>query len=314
MLYLITGTPGHGKSLFAVDMIQKFVDENKQLEAKGEKPRPIYADIDGLIIPGVQESPDDWRTLPDGSIVVYDECQQRFGPDGQGRSSRGDIQEMETHRHRGFDIILITQHPKLLHSHIRRLIGRHYHVFRMYGTNTAKIFSRDGQMDIDKPAYLEKQDNFAWQYPKQHFDKYKSATQHTHKRRLPAWMKRSMLGALVAIPLVAFLFYQAIPFFTGSNTAEIVQEEIQPKSVNASQGTVRTVATREPLQTKREPEPVACIASDTACRCYDKDGQKISMPFQQCQNITTTKLNYLDFYIPGERRAAASAPRNEANI
>lgn len=54
MMYLITGMPGNGKTLYAVDFIRK------QL-AKG---RAVYSDIKGLSLPGVQPAPDDWRTHP----------------------------------------------------------------------------------------------------------------------------------------------------------------------------------------------------------------------------------------------------------
>ena len=63
MIILITGTPGSGKTLFAVSKILAWAKENK---------REIFADIDGLSIDGIEKSPEDWRETPDGSIVVYD--------------------------------------------------------------------------------------------------------------------------------------------------------------------------------------------------------------------------------------------------
>ena len=46
MLHLITGTPGSGKTLYAVSLIMRYVKENEILLIEGKDPRPIYADID----------------------------------------------------------------------------------------------------------------------------------------------------------------------------------------------------------------------------------------------------------------------------
>lgn len=271
MLILITGVPGSGKTLYAVGLIHDYLKQGRE----------VYADIDGLNIPGVHPAPLDWRECPDGSVVVYDECQQRFGPDGAGRSGREDIQEFEVHRHRGFDIVLITQHPKLLHAHIRRLIGRHHHVFRMYGGNTAKIFTRDGQIDIDKPAQLRDQDSQLWTYPKQHFGDYKSATVHTHKRQLPAWLKRSAIGIAVVLALAVFAAKNASDFFSGNFS----------KEAKAQPAPMRAVASTAPADTPVIFEVSGCISSSLACRCYGTKGQPIlDMDEKTCRAYTDKPL------------------------
>ncbi|MEC8567742.1 MAG: zonular occludens toxin domain-containing protein [Pseudomonadota bacterium] len=50
MITLITGTPGSGKTLYAVSLILKYADANKKLLEDGKEPRYIYSDIDGLNI------------------------------------------------------------------------------------------------------------------------------------------------------------------------------------------------------------------------------------------------------------------------
>ncbi len=74
MIYLVTGVPGSGKTLFSIGMIHDWLKEGRQ----------VYADIEGLNIDGVEAAPDDWRDNPEGSVVVYDECQQKFPADGTG--------------------------------------------------------------------------------------------------------------------------------------------------------------------------------------------------------------------------------------
>lgn len=76
MITLITGTPGSGKTLFAVTKILEYVKQNQKLLEQGKEPRMIYANIDGLNIDGVEPAPVDWRDTPDGSVIFYDEIQQ----------------------------------------------------------------------------------------------------------------------------------------------------------------------------------------------------------------------------------------------
>jgi len=302
MLILITGVPGSGKTLYAVDLLENYRKENEELIKIGSEPRAIYSDIDGIQIDGVLPAPDDWRECPDGSLVFYDECQQKFGPDGQGRSSRADIQEFETHRHRGFDIILITQHPKLLHAHIRRLVGRHYHVFRMYGTQNAKIFSRDGQIDIDKPAQLNQQDSYVWTYPKQHFDKYKSATIHTHKKSFPKWMKRSLYGAIAIIAIMSFLIPKAMPILSGSTTINALDDNRQEQADFAQSLPFDNAASSD---VSFFGDPVACISNSESCNCYSTDGRRMNILYLQCLKYTEGALQYLHLTPPARNRAVA---------
>jgi len=258
MLTLITGVPGSGKTLYAVSLIHEYLKSGRQ----------VFTDIEGINIIGVQLAPEDWRECPDGAVVVYDECQQRYGPDGAGRSGRSDIQDLEVHRHRGFDIVLITQHPKLLHAHIRRLIGRHHHVFRMYGGQTAKIFTRDGQIDIDKPSQLKDQDSIVWTYPTQYFDQYKSATLHTHKRKLPAWLKRSAIAMLIFVAISGALMYKASDFFPGNYAT--------PAKAAQAAAPERAVASpTQPLASAPVYAVSGCMSSARACRCYGSQGEPL---------------------------------------
>jgi len=304
MLILITGVPGSGKSLYGVGLISDYMKANEKLIEEGKEPRTIYSDIDGLDIDGVQKSPDDWRDAPDGSVVVYDECQQKFGPDGAGRSGRADIQEFETHRHRGFDIILITQHGKLLHAHIRRLVGRHYHVVRMYGTQNATIYAKDGQMDTDKQHQLLKEDSHLWSYPKENFKKYKSATVHTHKAHMPKFVKRALIGLAVVAVILSFMLPKAMVFFTGEYGAAEVAENNKPTLISSNE---RIDRNDQIIIKPRRDTAVACISDDTECVCYDKNGFKLELEYLQCLTNTLDYSNYIELNSTAKHRAVASA-------
>lgn len=285
MLILITGVPGSGKTLYGVGLIRQFLTDGRE----------VFTNIDGLTLPGCLPAPEDWREAPDGSVVVYDECQQKFGPDGNGRSGRSDIQDLEIHRHRGMDIMLITQHPKLLHAHIRRLVGRHHHVFRMYGAQTAKVFSRDGQIDVDKASALRNEDSVMWTYPKADFEVYKSATVHTHKRHLPAWLKRMSLGILVGFGLLGLVGYQARAFFSGNLYGEEKNQQQEEQKLNQD---YEFTFIPEPIP---EPQPLSeiepeiaskgCITAPNYCACISMENRRLKMDYEQCLTYAAAYQN-----------------------
>lgn len=291
MIFLITGIPGHGKTLLAVSFIEKLIKKN---EDPNETPRRIFADIAGLSFPGVSVSPPDWRKTPEGSQVFYDECQKEFGPDQGGRSSNPIIQALEEHRHTGHDIYLITQHPKLLHSHIRRLVGRHYHVVRKHGTETAIVYQKDGAIDVDKNWLLPNLDNFPFQYPKHLFNKYKSATRHTIKRQMPRWLKRSLTFLSIGFVIVVLGAYLVLSSIfskpeTKSPPAKIDQTQLSQSS---------TVLTSPEPVTIKPPEdpvyPVACLSKQDSCVCYDSLGYQMDISKSMCTQYTEELPYYID--------------------
>jgi zona occludens toxin len=120
MITLITGAPGAGKSAALVKLLSEL--------AKG---RAIFVDgIPDLKVPHVAlEDARAWPTaVPDGAAVVIDEVQRVWRPAGAGQRVPDDIALLETHRHRGIDFFIVTQHPKLVHANVRNLVGRHIHL------------------------------------------------------------------------------------------------------------------------------------------------------------------------------------------
>lgn len=74
MLTAVSAPPGSGKSLWCVELLEKTVRENPN--------RQIFTNIIGINIQGVlpivssANKPFDWRDLPDGSLVIYDEAHE----------------------------------------------------------------------------------------------------------------------------------------------------------------------------------------------------------------------------------------------
>lgn len=202
MIVLVTGTPGSGKTLFVVSKI---------LELQKQFPdRKIYSDIEGLQIDGVEQSPDDWRTTPDNSIVIYDEAQQheRFRAGTQANKDEV-VQKLQVHRHTGHDIWFITQSPRFLNAFVLDLVGEHYHLHRPYGAKLASVYYwRSVRKQPQSLASRELAENeFLFKYPKELFNVYKSATQHNVKLKIPKKLWLIVAAIVIMLGFVVKMIY-----------------------------------------------------------------------------------------------------------
>ena len=231
MIVLVTGTPGSGKTLFVVSKI---------LELQKQFPdRKIYADIDGLLIDGVEQSPDDWRTTPDNSIVIYDEAQQheRFRAGTQANKDEI-VQKLQVHRHTGHDIWFITQSPRFLNAFVLDLVGEHYHLHRPYGAKLASVYYwRSVRKQPQSLASRELAENeFLFKYPKELFDVYKSATQHNVKLKIPKKLWLVVAAIVLILGFVLKMIYSdgSQKMINGSLGAATQNKENKPTSNSLS--------------------------------------------------------------------------------
>jgi zona occludens toxin len=218
VITLLTGQPGNGKTLHLIWMVEKILKET---------PRPVYywnikglqrawlpmgdASTFGASKDGVQ--PDTsvvlkWWELPHGSLIVIDEAQGIFRPRGKGHVPDY-VAQLETHRHNGHDLILLTQHPQLIDNSVRKLAGRHINVVRRFGMESATIYQwetvKDPTSDRDKKEALKT----TWSFPKELYGAYQSAEVHTVRKDFP-WKKVVVLvgGGGFVIFAMAFVLYR----------------------------------------------------------------------------------------------------------
>lgn len=283
MIYLITGVPGAGKTLRAVELVEGWVKSG----------RSVFARIDGLTMPGVAEAPDDWRKTPDGSVVVYDEAQTLFGAEGPkgGRSQRDDIQAMETHRHTGHDLVLVTQHPGLLHSHVRRLVGRHEHVQRVFGSSRVVISWRDRCFDVDSRSERASAVTTSWIHPRRLFDVYKSASVHVSHAKLPGRLKW-LLGFAVVCLLVLGIAVSRL--LSGPSQSDLIESAAR---IDGKVDRVEALPSPSGVSDHVEPAPwkvkavvSGCISSSTRCQCYTAQGFPIVQELAECLRFVSEPL------------------------
>lgn len=177
--HMISGLPGSGKSLYGIWWVRQY----QQTEAKAGRQRPVYVSgITGL-------SPDlGWKEigpetqlaeLPDGAIIIIDECQRWFPTRGVG-SPPANERYVETHRHQGHDLFLITQDPRNISSHVRRLVSKHWHLLRLWGGAKSRVFEWEECQENPRNGRAVGQcQKRTWRHPKEVYALYQSSSLHT---------------------------------------------------------------------------------------------------------------------------------------
>lgn len=313
---LITGVPGNGKSLRVVWYIRDALKAGEQV---------FVCNLNGLTSEGAWtgwvpfDDPTRWEDLPAGSILVVDEAQKFF------RAATGTvpayIKAMETIRHLGIRLILITQHPALIHANIRALIGRHEHLVRSNGKPSAKVYIRASVIDnVRSDAALAREDSTDWAYPTDCYGAYKSAEVHTVKRTVPHKMKRALIFLGLAGLIAALAVYlvgkdlgqpddvapsattptSSIFGSSSSRTPDVVIRTAEDYATNfrplipAMPWTMPATVSREPVS---QPE-VYCISSDVSCRCLTEQGTRYELPDDTCRDIARYGPSYNPFRQP----------------
>ncbi|MEZ0202879.1 zonular occludens toxin domain-containing protein [Ideonella sp.] len=295
MITLITGAPGAGKSAAMMAMIQQHYAG-----------RLLYVDgVPDLKLEHVELDAKTWPdTVPDGSLIVIDEVQRIWRPTGPGQKPGADVAMLETHRHRGLDFIIVTQAPRLVHTNVRTLVGRHVHL-----RDTGIL----GRYWYEWPECSE---NLAWRtapisnryrLPKHVFGQYKSASLHVKPVR---GFPKMLAVALLAIVGFAWMGYRAVSSFMDKRNP---QPAAQPASVQPagqqSLGQARPQLVARSVQAYRAQfipvvpgEPLTAPAYDQLrkivrmprivggwceqgqhCTCYDQDGNIARVPEPDCR-------------------------------
>lgn len=229
MISLITGLPGSGKTSLMVYMLMTRDDL---------KNRPLYVDgIPDLKIP-TQEIPEGedmttWHNwAPTGAILVIDEAQRIFRPRPSGAKVPDYIQELETHRHKGIDIFIMTQHPRLIDVNLRSLIGEHRHISNTL-LGVKRISYWQSCANPESRADIAEAKNSLFRVKKEAFGMYKSAEEHNK-------VKTNLSSIVYIFPVVL-----GITVFLVFSQKKRYEERINPTSQIEQQ--VAASAASQPL-------------------------------------------------------------------
>lgn len=294
MLVLITGTPGAAKTVYAVSEIAAAVPGSTVEKDGVPIPRRLFSNIRDLRLEHTHIDGDDlnkWHTwAKPGDVIVFDEVQEVWRPRGLGIKVPDCIAALETHRHMGVDIVLITQHPMLVDPNIRRLVNQHLHLRRLpFSSSWLYEWDHCANPGQVRTCIQSK----VWFHKKSAYDLYTSAQLHTKPTtRIP---RVAFLGvaALAGLAYIGPMAYSRVTSSLGSvdATAKPVQTSTAPSllpvpPVQLPEAPALPVPPVDPPLASAPPVFAGCMASQSgACSCYDTQGRKVDQDPEVCTSF-----------------------------
>jgi hypothetical protein len=263
MQTLISAPPRTGKSLYCMSLID-------QLSRKHPN-RRIYTNIIGINYPGVltinstPEKPFDWRDLPDGSIVFFDEAHEHpaFSAQDLLGTARTDAEKkrkaeildigdsLTLHGHFGFDIYLITQNPKLLREQVRAACSVHYVMRRLWGLDVAMIYEfAEVQTYFANATRKQALSVKRFRYPKNLYKYYVSSNVHNIQKRVPL-LYMSFFAIPVLILAMGYSKASDTGFFGLFEDKQAQQIEKVPTDLPQAEIATYTPEQQKEIDTKR---------------------------------------------------------------
>lgn len=327
MIYLITGNMGTGKTAMALTWV---LDNKFGLFKDSEgNPRPIFAvNIPGInkkVLPIADVSPEDFMAkplsdnFPVGSVIFVDEALEIYPPRAAAAKMPVHVQGLNTLRHFGLTLILITQNPVYLDPFVKGLISKHIHVDRkQLGSRLYEWTSLQTSFNQQtfSQAYSE-----IYKPDKRVFTLYESSAKHIKFKKSISWYwylfiicpillgvalyffnakLRSMSGdvdsKVASEPAAAVVASAPVPVASapfpfeavgGSDGASAPAKEIVGAKVEDYVPRVESLPETKPIYDNlRVPinmETVAgCVKTVDTCNCYTEQGTKVYASRQNC--------------------------------
>lgn len=303
MIHLTTGGNGSGKTLNTLKWVRELqVQQGRSVYYANLNIKPEKAAEFGWQPFEVEK----WQELPDGSILIVDECQDFFGPRPNGSKVPDHIAAMAKHRHRGFDFFLITQHPRQLDGFLKSQIaspGWHKHCIRPFGRDMTSVLAWSSVHDQPhKPGAGKTANVTLTAHPREVYTWYNSSTLHTNRKTIPrqVWV---VLGAVLLVPVLGWFAWSEL-------SARAHTPEVEAATQAAAQTGPDAKATADPFQQMFEdynpripgfphtaprydkvtepvvaPYPAACIAMGDKCTCFTQQGTRLATDGPTCHQI-----------------------------
>lgn len=307
MITVITGQPGAGKTALCVErflmtMAAKGYEE-KAIDPDGNEvtvKRRILTNVNGLLLDHEKIDADLLAKWPEwvkpGDLIVYDEVQKPWPYTVMNKAQDKCITELETHRHYGIDMILMTQHPMLVNSAVHRLAGQHLHVRKLGNSRFATVYEWDGvsRTLTYKAAFAKK----PWRRGKEVEKTYKSSSLHTRQRRAVPTVLFGVLFAALAMAYLGPTAYGRISERIGGQTVKVgapqqSQAKAPQRPASASSAPVvhhpQVLASVAPAASASQPlrvVSIGCVRMAKRCACYDDKGEPQEKELEFCEDRT----------------------------
>lgn len=296
MITLITGTPGTGKTIYAVwHEIKKAIEKGRTVYVSGIPKLTLPAsplsdhEVRNWYHTCPKENPEDpdeiakLSTIDEGALVVIDEVQRLWRPAGAGAISP-DIAALEIHRHHGMDFVVMTQHPSLLHRNVRALVGKHIHLRKTALGSFLYEFPEWCENPQTKGARTACVSS-RYKLPKAAFDLYESASLHVKtSKRLPVQLL-TFFVVLLLLPVGGYFFVNRMVAKTKAPGSVALGSVVSASAAAPSMPVLPEMLNISMVSNQVDWTKVAaCIASSTVCRCYGDAAERLAIPDESCRS------------------------------
>lgn len=235
-----------------------------------------------------------WLWCKPGDLIFVDEA-QFLAPRGTlGKKPPYWIQALEIHRHYGVDFIFVTQHPQLIDTTIRNLVGVHRHVRSMMGSGLCVVYVWDHASNPERFKAAVKE---SFKRGPSDYALFHSSVAHL---KPPSAGRRVLLIAPLLIAGAGFGLYQfKQKAFGGHAPASVASAPSAAASgqpgvlpgLPGAPGAVRPVfaSASGPVSPSRPsgwvdvPELAGCWTQGDECTCMDRDGQDVHVGRDMCR-------------------------------
>lgn len=298
-IILITGLPGAAKSLFLTSQFLK------------GKANVYQAGLKGSVFPATDAAK--WFDTPHGATIGVDEAWKWFAPQPPTKEPPEHYTRLPEIRHEGRTLILVTQHPNDLDARVRRRIGKHYHLVRVFGSERSNVHVWDHcEENVESRGDT---DSFIWEFDKEAYALYKSASLHKIKTEVPRRLKRvpyyiggAALAVVVSIGgMYAMLTPDEVPGQSKAKKPSLIASAAGNAARNG-QDRAREPMTAQQWVESRQPRiadlphtapaydritaptvaPViaACVESESkGCRCWTQQATPLKVSAEVCRQF-----------------------------
>jgi hypothetical protein len=200
-----------------------------------------------------------WLWCRPGDLIVIDEAQFVMPRGTLGRKPAFWLQCFEIHRHYGVDFLIITQHPQLIDTTIRALVGLHRHIRSVMGSALCMVYTWDHASNPERYNLANK-----GQFLRRasHYKLFHSSIAHVKPPSSGRW-------ALGVVPFLALIGFGGMAWKFSS-----MGKGNQAQAATSSPGTSAKPGAPGAPPTSSGPNRVAgCWSVGESCRCIYQDGR-----------------------------------------
>lgn len=323
MITLLTGSPGTGKTAWLISQLLLIKEQQPYREFfihgirefTGFKHQTIYCKSPLCDLCQSVEQPENalyvenyHQWFQPHYMIVVDEVQRIWGK-SNGVNTTDAISRLQTHRHYGLDFWLVTQSPKLIHTDVKAMVGRHVHLVAKWNGRKQYEWDEMHEEINSRTGAVTR----GYKLPKHVFKLYKSAEVHTkQEKRKPIVFYAVFALLAISVGLIIFTYNRLSEriqpeqnivtndegaALAGSSSLVAENEKKEPDSQTESFDKISKSLTpvvpglpwTAPIY-KELSKPVSmpvlkgCVTSkdDDRCACFSQQGTVIDMPHDIC--------------------------------